>query len=121
MTRPKIHSNLLILLTCLFLVMMGYGVLLPVLPFFLERIMTSSTPPDNIAFHFGILTAIYPVALVFTAPFWGRVADRLGPKWPIILGLGGFVLMQVMIAFSTTLTMLYVARIVGSLFSSFLT
>ena len=120
MTAPKIHSNLLILLTCLFVVMMGYGVLLPVLPFFLERIMTSSTPPDNIAFHFGILTAIYPVALVFTAPLWGRVADRLGPKWPIILGLGGFVLMQVMIAFSTTLTMLYVARIVGSLFSSFL-
>tara|TARA_B100001115_G_C15842984_1_gene423293 strand:- start:1418 stop:2656 length:1239 start_codon:yes stop_codon:yes gene_type:complete len=120
MTAPKIHSNLLILLTCLFVVMMGYGVLLPVLPFFLERIMASSTPPGNIAFHFGILTAIYPVALVFTAPLWGKIADRMGPKWPIILGLGGFTLMQVMIAFSTSLTMLYVARIVGSLFSAFL-
>ena len=82
--------------------------------------MGSYTPPDNIAFHFGILTAIYPVTLVFTAPLWGKVVDRLGPKRPIILGLGGFILMQVMIAFSTTLTMLYVARIVGSLFSSFL-
>ena len=82
--------------------------------------MAASTPPDNIALHFGILTAIYPVTLVFTAPFWGKLADRMGPKLPIILGLGGFTVMQVMIAFSTSLTMLYLARIVGSLFSSFL-
>tara|TARA_R110001592_G_scaffold64751_7_gene198904 strand:+ start:1795 stop:3030 length:1236 start_codon:yes stop_codon:yes gene_type:complete len=120
MKMTKTNNNLLILMACLFVVMMGYGVLLPVLPYFLERIMAASTPPDNIAFHFGILTAIYPVTLVFTAPFWGRLADRMGPKWPIILGLGGFTVMQVMIAFSTSLTMLYVARIIGSLFSSFL-
>tara|TARA_R110001592_G_scaffold68626_2_gene210308 strand:- start:3289 stop:4524 length:1236 start_codon:yes stop_codon:yes gene_type:complete len=120
MKMTKTNNNLLILMACLFVVMMGYGVLLPVLPFFLERIMAASTPPDNIAFHFGILTAIFPVTLVFTAPFWGRLADRLGPKWPIVLGLGGFTVMQVMIAFSTSLTMLYVARIVGSIFSSFL-
>jgi len=106
------------LLACLFVVMMGYGVLLPVLPFFLERIV--GVAPDNIAFHFGILTAIYPVTLVFTAPLWGRVTDRIGPKWPIIIGLGGFTVMQVMIALSTSLLMLYVARIVGSLFSAFL-
>lgn len=104
----------------LFVVMMGYGVLLPVLPFFIERIISEPSSQENIAFHFGILTAIYPVALVFTAPFWGRVADRTGAKLPIILGLGGFTLMQIIIAFSTTLSMLYVARIFGSIFSSFL-
>ncbi|MCJ8164215.1 MFS transporter [Pontibacter sp. E15-1] len=116
----KINSNLLISMLCLFVVMIGYGVLMPVLPFFIERLMTGVAVRENIAFHFGILTAIYPVALVFTAPFWGRIADRTGPKMPIILGLGGFTLMQVIISFSTTLTMLYVARILGSLFSSFL-
>ncbi len=118
MKKPALYTNLLILLVCLFVVMMGYGVLLPVLPFFLERIM--GVAPDNIAFHFGILTAIYPITLVFTAPLWGRVTDRIGPKWPIALGMGGFILMQVMIAFSTSLSMLYVARVVGSLLSSFL-
>ncbi|HQS51344.1 MAG: hypothetical protein B7X86_06520 [Sphingobacteriales bacterium 17-39-43] len=116
----KINSNLLISMVSLFVVMMGYGVLLPVLPFFIERIISEPSSQENIAFHFGILTAIYPVALVFTAPFWGRVADRTGAKLPIILGLGGFTLMQIIIAFSTTLSMLYVARIFGSIFSSFL-
>lgn len=114
------NINLLLLMVCLFVVMMGYGVLLPVLPFFLERIITSPIQPENIVFHFGILTAIYPVTLVFTAPLWGKVADRIGSKWPIVIGLGGFTLMQVMIAFSTSLAMLYAARIVGSLGSSFL-
>ncbi|MDZ7846526.1 MAG: MFS transporter [Owenweeksia sp.] len=118
MKKPALNTNLLILLACLFVVMMGYGVLLPVLPFFLERIV--GVAPDNIAFHFGILTAIYPITLVFTAPLWGKVTDRIGPKWPIVIGLGGFILMQVMIAFSTSLTMLYVARVVGSPLSSFL-
>lgn len=116
----KINSSLLISMMSLFVVMMGYGVLLPVLPFFIERLISEPASQENIAFHFGILTAIYPVALVFTAPFWGRIADRTGAKMPIILGLSGFTLMQVIIAFSTTLTMLYVARILGSLFSSFL-
>lgn len=52
-------------MVCLFVVMMGDRVLLPVLPFFLERIMSASTPPENITFHFGLLTAIYSVTLVF--------------------------------------------------------
>lgn len=116
----KQNSNLLISMISLFVVMIGYGVLLPVLPFFIERLISESTSQENIAFHFGILTAIYPVILVFTAPFWGRIADRTGSKTPILLGLGGFTLMQIIIAFSTTLTMLYIARVLGSLLSSFL-
>lgn len=120
MNKWNVNSNLLLLLICLFVVMMGYGVLLPVLPFFLERIISYPIDPENIVFHFGVLTAVYPITLVFTAPLWGRISDRIGSKWPIVIGLGGFTLMQVMIAFSTSLTMLYVARIVGSLFSSFL-
>lgn len=116
----KINSNFLISMLSLFVVMMGYGVLLPVLPFFIERLISEPTSQENIVFHFGVLTAIYPVALVFTAPFWGRIADRTGAKIPIILGLSGFTLMQIIIAFSATLTMLYVARILGSLLSAFL-
>lgn len=116
----RINSNLLISMMGLFVVMLGYGVLLPVLPFFIERLISEPTSQENIAFHFGILTAIYPVALVFTAPFWGRIADRTGAKMPILIGLAGFILMQAIIAFSTTLTMLYVARILGSLLSAFL-
>lgn len=120
MVRSKTNSDLLILMVGLFVVMLGYGVLLPVLPFFLERLMEADTTPENIGFHFGILTAIYPVTLVVLAPFWGGIADKIGPRPLIILGLGGFVLMQLFIGLSTTLLMLYIARITGSMLSSFL-
>ena len=76
--------------------MTGYGVLLPVLSFFIERLGDSAGYSNvNITLHFSILTAIYPLALVLTAPFWGRVSDRTGPKRLIVLGLGGFKLVPV--------------------------
>lgn len=121
MSNLMLNRKFIVLLVCLFVVMTGYGILLPVLPFFIERLLTfSGSGNTSISFHFSILTAIYPFALVFTAPFWGKVSDRTGPRALIILGLGGFSLMQIAIAFSTNLTMLYAARILGSLLSSFL-
>jgi DHA1 family multidrug resistance protein-like MFS transporter len=115
-----INKNYFGLLGCLFVVTLGYGVLLPILPFFLEQIAENTVNAENISFHFGILTAIYPITLVVLAPFWGRISDRVGHKTLMLIGLIGFTLMQSMIAFSSTLTMLYTARIIGSVFSSFL-
>ena len=97
--------------------MLGYGVLLPVLPFFLERLKVNQA---DVAYHFSVLTAIFPVTLVLTAPFWGRMADKVGHRPLILLGLIGYTLMQLFIGLSTTLTMLYAVRIIGSVLSSFL-
>jgi len=116
----SLNKNFIALLGCLFVVALGYGVLLPVFPFFIEQISENAISPINIPFHFGVLTAIYPITLVVLAPFWGKISDRIGHRTLMIMGLSGFVLMQVMIALSSTLTMLYISRIIGSIFSSFL-
>jgi len=113
-------KNFILLLSCLLVVMLGYGILLPVLPYFIEQLNGKALTADELSFHFGILTAIYPVTLVFTAPFWGNIADRIAPKFLIFLGLGGFILMQLLIGLSRSIEMLYFSRIVGSLLSSFL-
>ena len=120
MNELKLSKKFFSLMACLFVVAIGYGVLLPVLPYFIEKLAANTAYQGDISFHFGILTAIYPITLVFTAPFWGRISDRIGPRALIIFGLSGFVLMQVGIAFSSSLMMLYAARITGSLLSSFL-
>jgi len=113
-------KNFILLLTCLLVIMLGYGILLPVLPYFIEQLNGSFLTADEVSFHFGILTAIYPVTLVFTAPLWGNIADRIGPKSLIFLGLGGFIIMQLLIGLSRSIEMLYFSRIVGSLLSSFI-
>jgi hypothetical protein len=52
MDRLRSNSKLIILLACLFVVMTGYGVLLPVLPFFIERLA------DYIAGGILVVTAL---------------------------------------------------------------
>ncbi|WP_348688749.1 MFS transporter, partial [Zunongwangia profunda] len=49
---------------------------------------------------------------------WGKLSDRYGRKPIIIVGLIGFVIMQLLTGLATSLTMLYVARIFGGIFTS---
>lgn len=49
------------ILFSLFVIMAGYGVLLPVLPFFVERLaLNPGIDQETINFHIGALTAVYP-------------------------------------------------------------
>lgn len=49
---------------------------------------------------------------------WGKLSDKYGRKPIIIIGLIGFVIMQLLTGLATSLTMLYVARIFGGIFTS---
>jgi len=113
-------GRIAIILLSIFVVMSGYGVLLPVLPYYTERLALKSgvVADEDINYHIGILTSIYPFFQLLFAVVWGKLSDRLGRKALIIMGLSGFVIMQVLTGLSTSLAMLYVARILGGIFSS---
>lgn len=99
--------------------MSGYGVLLPVLPFFVERLsLNSGIDQETINFHIGALTAVYPFFQLIFAVIWGKLSDRVGRRSFIVMGLLGFILMQALIGLSTSLTMFYVARILGGIFTA---
>tara|TARA_R110000868_G_scaffold128210_3_gene336164 strand:+ start:89 stop:1108 length:1020 start_codon:yes stop_codon:yes gene_type:complete len=49
---------------------------------------------------------------------WGKLSDKYGRKPIIIIGLIGFVIMQLLTGLATSLTMLYAARIFGGIFTS---
>lgn len=117
--RP-ILGRIVIVLLSIFVVMSGYGVLLPVLPYYTERLALKSgvVADEDINYHIGILTSIYPFFQLLFAVLWGKLSDRFGRKILIVMGLFGFVTMQVLTGLSTSLFMLYVARILGGIFSS---
>ena len=49
---------------------------------------------------------------------WGRLSDKYGRKPIILVGLIGFITMNLLTGLATSLTMLYVARIIGGIFTS---
>lgn len=119
MLRHLQNRKIVAVLISLFLIALGYGVILPVLPFYTERLaLNEGISGDQISIQVGWLTGIYPLLQLFFAPLWGRMSDKVGRKPLILLGLLGFVIMQLLTSMATSLLVLYTARIIGGAFSS---
>ncbi|MBZ5561126.1 MAG: MFS transporter [Acidobacteriia bacterium] len=114
MNRP-----LFILLACVFLIFVGFGITLPVLPFYTERLaLAEGTSEAVAAIHIAFLTSIYPLMQFLFAPLWGRWSDRFGRKPLLLVGITGFALTQALFGISTGLWMLYGARAIGGLLAA---
>jgi DHA1 family multidrug resistance protein-like MFS transporter len=100
-----------ILFLIMFVNMVGFGIIMPILPFFAEQMGANAT-------HLGLLFSVYSVMQFFFAPMWGRFSDRVGRKPVIVVGLAGFSLSFFLFGLSTQLWMLYLARILGGALSS---
>lgn len=109
------------LLGCLLVATIGFGVTLPVLPFYTERFALRRGGTGwmgSVAVQVGLLTAVYPLLQLLVAPLWGRLSDRVGRRRLLLVGIAGAAASYVLFGLATSLTMLYVARAVGGLLSS---
>ena len=112
-------KSLLILFFCLFVVMIGYGLILPVLPFFIERLaLAKDATSAEASFQVGALTGIFALMQFFFAPLWGKWSDQLGRRPLFLMGLCGFSFSMVLCGLATNLMMLYAARIIGGVLSA---
>ncbi|MDF2791932.1 MAG: major facilitator transporter [Neobacillus sp.] len=100
-----------ILFLVMFLVMIGFGIIIPVLPFYAEKMGASPT-------QLGLLMAVYSLMQLIFAPFWGKLSDRIGRKPIMMIGIAGLSLSFFIQAMATELWMLFAARIIGGVLSS---
>lgn len=113
------RKHLFVLLACIFVVMVGLGITLPVLPFYVERLaLAEGASREFVTLHVSFLTGVYAVGQLFFAPVWGHWSDRLGRKPLLLIGIAGYALAQVLFALATSLWLLYGARILGGILSS---
>src|SRR3989442_1737545 len=77
------HRGLTVLFMAIFLVMMGFGIVLPVLQFYAREV--GATPVQ-----IGLLATSYAFTQFLFAPFWGALSDRIGRKPVFALGLLGY-------------------------------
>ena len=97
-----------LLMAAVFAVYVGYGIVLPVLPFLLENVLGDAARL-SVAWHTGMIAGIYMLALFVFAPLWGRVSDGIGRRPVILLGLGGCVVALASFGLATNLWQAYLA------------
>lgn len=100
-----------VLFLVMFLVMVGFGIIIPVIPFLAEKVGGSPT-------ELGLLMAVYSFMQLFFAPIWGRISDRVGRKPVMAIGIAGLAVSFFIMALADSLWGLFVARIVGGVLSS---
>ena len=103
MSRP-----LLVIFLTVFVNLVGFGIIIPLLPFYAE---TFGASPVVI----GLLFAAFSLAQLFAAPVLGALSDRFGRRPILIFSLVGTVISFVMLAVAQSLTMLFAARVIDGL------
>ena len=101
-----------------FVVSIGYGVLLPLLPYLIERLVGAGVEAAQVSRHTGLLTAVYTLSLFVFAPLWGRLSDRRGPRGVLFVGLLGFGVTMLVFSFVESLAAVYAERFLSGVFAA---
>jgi DHA1 family multidrug resistance protein-like MFS transporter len=105
------RRNLFILSFTLVVVTLGFGVVIPIIPFYMESMGAGGT-------ELGLLVASYAVMRLICAPIWGSISDKVGRKPILMIGILGYGITMVLFGLATQLWMLFAARILSGVLSS---
>lgn len=92
-----------ILFLIVFIDLVGFGLVIPLLPFYASRFAASPV-------QMTALFATFSLMSVLTAPFWGRLSDRVGRRPVLLASMAAAALAYAWLAFASHLWMLFAAR-----------
>ena len=98
-------SPLFVIFLTVFIDMVGFGIVIPVLPLYAEHF--HATPIE-----IGWLTGIYSGMQIIFMPILGRLSDRFGRRPVLIVSLAGTALGFLIMGWATSLPLLFAARII---------
>ena len=114
-------GTMAVLMLSVFTVSMGYGVLLPLLPYLIERLLGTAGDVAQVSRATGLLTGLYTLSLFLFAPAWGWMSDRYGRRPVLLIGLLGFSATMLTFAFIENLTAVYAERFLSGMFAAAVT
>jgi DHA1 family tetracycline resistance protein-like MFS transporter len=98
------NKKLLTLFLIVFVDLLGFSIILPLLPFYADSFGANPT-------QIGLLVASYAAAQLVGAPILGRISDRLGRKPVLLISLAGTFIGFLMLGFANSLAVLFASRI----------
>ena len=100
-----------LLFAVLFLVMIGFSILFPVEPYYIQMFGATSAT-------MGWLMASFSLAQFVFSPLWGRLSDRIGRKPVMMIGLAGYGVSMALFALAQSIPHLFIARSLSGILSS---
>jgi MFS family permease len=97
-------SVLRIVFLTIFIDLLGFGIVIPLLPLYAEKYRPS-------ALEFGLLMSSYSAMQFLFAPLLGRLSDRFGRRPVLLVSLFGTVLGYLLFAFARSLPLLFASRL----------
>lgn len=111
LTEQQKQRGFWLLFLALFIDLLGFGILVPLLPFYAESLGAT-------AFEVALLIAVYSLAQFLFAPLWGRLSDRHGRRPIILVGLIGTSISFILFGFANTLLLLFISRLLGGILTA---
>lgn len=98
-------GKLAVLMVTAFIDMLGLLMILPLLPFYAKTL-------GGGGLIVGLLVSAFSVSQLISAPYWGRFSDKYGRRPALMVGLAASAIAYVVFAFSDSLWLLFLSRIV---------
>jgi multidrug resistance protein len=102
------RSPLAIIFVTVFIDLVGFGIILPLLPYYAESYGASAT-------MVGLLSTSYSLMQFLFMPIWGRLSDRLGRRPMILLSLVGSSVGFLIFGLAQDLLLLFLGRMVAGI------
>jgi MFS transporter, DHA1 family, tetracycline resistance protein len=98
-SNKKLFSIFLIV----FIDLLGFSIILPLLPFYATKFGANAVTTEA-------LVAIYALMQFISAPILGRLSDRLGRRFVLLVSLAGNIIAYIILGFANSLLILFLAR-----------
>lgn len=104
------RSPLLIIFITIFIDLVGFGMIIPLLPLYAEGTRFNATPSQ-----IGLLVAAYSIMQLIFSPILGGLSDKYGRKPILFFSLVGTSISFLILGFANTLWMLFAGRILDGI------
>src|SRR5262249_47595613 len=119
------RSAMFIVFLVVFIDLLGFGIVLPLLPLYateiLEPLLSGPEKEPLRGMVLGLLMSSFSAMQFLFAPIWGRISDRIGRRWILLLGPSGSVIFYTLFGVASevsahgdeafALTLLFIARL----------
>src|SRR3954469_20304131 len=101
---PAPRAALLTVFLVVFIDLLGFGIVLPLLPRYADRLLEPAGVSRQLhGWVIGGLLSVFSLMQFVFAPIWGRISDRVGRRPILLIGLVGSVIFYGLFGYASSL------------------